>query len=1113
MDMEINVLLGKSKSGRSKYIFDEIDGHIKANESVVLFVPSQSRMIEEENYMNYQKKDGIIGVNITTISAYVSDMMKSFNINIKDKYITDLERKLIISKIISKNSDIFKIFGKTKTKEGFAEMLYIYIDLFKKENIDITKLDELDLADKILEFKLKEIGQVYKKYIDETKDKYIDNVDEIDLVSQKIVENSKQDNNKKQYFYFDGYNNFTKHEYSFIESLLKCNSDITISLTANTMDMQDFENEGIFSVANATLLELIKLSKRTGATLNIEKFENSYLSSSEDIRYLAQNIFQNTNIKKVEAKNVKLKLTTNQYTEISQIAEDICKKVRNGDRYNEFAIYTSDIEEYQHVLKQIFYEYNIPIYLDNSEDISSNSLYRYISKLLETVCFGLRNENLFEILKIGLNDMSIEDVNYFENYVLEFNISKYGFNKEFSINNTKRDEIVYDIQRINKIRIQILKMFEDIMGVQNLKLNIKEIVEKIYLHLVEKQVLKNFEEETKKLEDSNDPYLMYLGNINVQVWSKICEVFDSISKIYEDEKIKIEEFKNIFEYSKNYCNLKSIPPTIDQVELLDVNLSKTGAKKHVYFIGVNENKLPKKVDEDVLFSDMELVKLENQGIEFKKSSISKLNMELYNIYEAICNAKDSITFTIPVSEISGKSLRPSSIVTNIKQILDANVIGDIAGSDSTENMFDTYSEDLVFDSMTQEMSKVYKAVQNVGKYDKEARLKEVVSVYRYFEKNSKKYSDILRYIKDDSNLSQDNIQSIYGDSLKTSVSRLELFKKCPFSYYINYGLKLKPRKTYSISNMDIGSFMHAVLERFSIYLFENNIKWQEVLTEEKGNTLKVKLDEIINKELDYSLNKHKESVKFVVLRQKLINTMQKVIITIAKGFSQSEFEPYGYELEFREGKLFAPIQIKLNDKEDMYLVGKIDRIDTAKINDKIYARIVDYKSSNKTLSIDDIKEGVSLQLVTYLYAFIQSKKTIEDVEVIPSAMLYFNLSDKLINLSSYPVDSTKVQSQIIKNLRMNGIFLKDLEVIKKMDNKLETDERLIDISARTLNSNNSKKAIEKDEYIKLCEDVKGILKQIGNEVMSGVVKIKPLKKKDVCKYCNFASVCRKDICL
>jgi ATP-dependent helicase/nuclease subunit B len=419
---------------------------------------------------------------------------------------------------------------------------------------------------------------------------------------------------------------------------------------------------------------------------------------------------------------------------------------------------------------------------------------------------------------------------------------------------------------------------------------------------------------------------------------------------------------------------------------------------------------------------------------------------------------------------------------------------------------------MVFEIVTKELNKLYKDVQNVDKSTENSKLKQVISTYRYFKDNSKKYSEILEYIKDDSNLNTKTIEEMYKDNLKTSVSKLELFKKCPFSYYINYGLKLNLRKIYTISNMDIGSFMHAVLEKFSIYIFDNNISWKEVLLE-KGQALKEKLNDIINEELDYSLSKHKESVKFAVLRQKLINTMQKVIITIAKGFNQSEFEPYGYELEFREGKLFSPIHIKLNEKEDMYLVGKIDRIDTAKINDKVYARIVDYKSSNKVLSIDDIKEGVSLQLVTYLHAFIESKKNLENIEITPSAMLYFNLSDKLINLSSYPVDSIKVQKEIAKNLRMNGIFLKDIEVIKKMDNKLETDERLIDISARTINSNSSKKVLEEVDYTKLCEDVKDILKQIGNEIMSGVVKIKPLKKKDVCKYCNFASVCRKDICL
>lgn len=92
---------------------------------------------------------------------------------------------------------------------------------------------------------------------------------------------------------------------------------------------------------------------------------------------------------------------------------------------------------------------------------------------------------------------------------------------------------------------------------------------------------------------------------------------------------------------------------------------------------------------------------------------------------------------------------------------------------------------------------------------------------------------------------------------------------------------------------------------------------------------------------------------------------------------------------------------------------------------------------------------------------------------------------------------------------MKGIFLKDLKIIEKMDKKLSTDKRLIDISKTTLTKDNTNRALSEDEYKNLFVQTKNILGEIGKEIISGVVRIRPNKKCDYCKYCNYSSVCRK----
>lgn len=300
---------------------------------------------------------------------------------------------------------------------------------------------------------------------------------------------------------------------------------------------------------------------------------------------------------------------------------------------------------------------------------------------------------------------------------------------------------------------------------------------------------------------------------------------------------------------------------------------------------------------------------------------------------------------------------------------------------------------------------------------------------------------------------------------------------------MKYLLKIEPRREFEISSLDVGSFMHEVLEEFSKYLFENNITWQSLLLNEEWNE---KLDEVIEKKLNVNLGNKKQSIKYEILKEKLINTMKKVVKVIATSFNQSEFVPYGYEIEFKEGKLFAPIKIKISENKTMNIIGKIDRVDVLRANDNMYVRIIDYKSSKKDLKLEDIKDGISLQLITYLDSFIENVNKIEKQKeninkVLPAGMLYFNLSDKLINLKDYINDEEKIKDETIKALRMKGIFLKDLKIIEKMDKKLSTDKRLIDISKTTLTKDNTNRALSEDEYKNLFFQTKNVLGEIGKE--------------------------------
>lgn len=510
------------------------------------------------------------------------------------------------------------------------------------------------------------------------------------------------------------------------------------------------------------------------------------------------------------------------------------------------------------------------------------------------------------------------------------------------------------------------------------------------------------------------------------------------------------------------------------------------------FYGVNDGNFPLSNKFEGFLNDKDRVLLEEAGLDMAKTSLELLYENNFEIYNILSLASNRIYLSYASSNKDGKSIRPSILIKKIKRIFpNLKEESDIISKD-----FYVTNNKATFDDAIA----VYRDFLEGKEISDEWK-----NVINYFQINYKEEFERALSGQDYTNsseiISEENIKELYGDKLVSSVSKLEQYRRCPFSFHLKYGLGLKENPELKVQTIDTGTFMHEIIDEFFEYI-DTQGKNVKTLSEEE-------ILQIVQKLIDDTLEMSKyyvlqSTAKFRTLTKRLKKVVSDAIGYIVYAIKNSDFECLGHEIKFGEKEKYKPIRVELENGKKLEIIGKIDRVDIGKLNEKTYVRIIDYKSSVKDLDLNQVQAGLQIQLITYLDSICKQ----EDFE--PSGVLYFGMIDKIYAANKNESDE-KIKEEIKKLFKMKGLVLADMDVVKMMDKNLsQGDSDIIPVSITKKDEFAKKsKVIKEEEFEKLENKVEEVIKQIGNEIMSGKIDIKPYKyvKKTGCEYCEYKSIC------
>lgn len=403
------------------------------------------------------------------------------------------------------------------------------------------------------------------------------------------------------------------------------------------------------------------------------------------------------------------------------------------------------------------------------------------------------------------------------------------------------------------------------------------------------------------------------------------------------------------------------------------------------------------------------------------------------VYTALTIAKEYLVITYPLADFEGKAMRPSIITHRIKKMF-PRLKEESSGyniSRSRDEFYDISSKSPTFNELICAIRRDFDD-QNTGKYWDE--------VYKYFNENdewSTKLSNVvkgLRYSNIENTISKEMAKKLYisdNGKLMFSVSKLERYAQCPFAYFIEYGLKAKDRRIYDFSAPDLGNFMHEVLDDFTNNIKHKGLKWSDLSKSQCRGMVNDLVNEKVNSS-DISILNSSNRFKYLTERYKKVLT--RSVMTIAEQMRRSEFEIFSNEFGFGYGS--DPIEVDLPNGEKVYLIGRVDRIDKLDVDEKSYIRIIDYKTGSTKFDISKLYEGLQIQLLVYLDVLIKNSEKILEKQALPGAMFYFKLDNPIIK-SKKELTEYEIEKEILKNLKFDGLMIKDPKVAISMDISLE----------------------------------------------------------------------------
>ena len=1069
--MELHILMGRACAGKSRRVLEQIAAR-RSERGQVLLVPEHASHEAELDLCRVCGPTASRDAEVLSFRSLATRVLSRTG-GLADVTLDAGGKLLTMRRALQEVSGRLTVFARPSQRPAFLRQLVALADeLYAYQVRPETLLRQVEDIPGAAGDKLRSAALVFAAYdarlhgsgfdVRSRVQKLCDALPEDDYLAGKDV-------------YVDGFSYFNRVEENILTTVLHQAHSLTVTLLGDMHEAQLFQN------AIGQRYRLERMAKDNSAYCEVE---NLVGTSDTALGHLERHCFGETEVWHGGEAPIRLYQANTAFSEVEYVSSQLRRLARQGVRWRDMGVAARNMEVYGPLLEAVFRRDDIPAYISRRSDILDKPVLTLLLSAVDAVTGGFEYEDVFRCLKTGMTSVTEQECDLLENYAIRWEIRGQmwlrdvdwtacpdGYGLEMT---PHRQEQLSEVNRVRrKVRTLFLQLSDGLKEHKTARGN----AEVLYTFAELAGTPEILKQRTEALQKSGD---VQSAEEYAQLWHIFCQVLDQFVERLGDTELDGEEFARLLRLTLSQYAVATIPATLDQVKVSPLTRNDRHPVKHLFLLGANDSVLPTVSPNMGILDSEERELLQQQGIALADADFDDLSSELQNIYAALAQPTESLTVTWPAGDETGARLLPSFVVERIRQLFPTVQVEKETGG---------YRRELPAAALTL-----------AGRCPEGA-------LWRYFRENGQ--GAVLDRMASAramgrGRLSPEAVRSLYGGTVAMSASRLDKVKTCHFGYFMEYGLRARERKTAKFEAPEIGTFLHYLLENV-LRALENG----EGIGRAQPGRLRALVAQYTEQYIAAVIDSYGDkSARFRYLFSRLRETACTIVENAVEEMQHSDFRPVAFELGFggRDGQLPA-ITVTEGDTT-LSVTGKVDRVDGWLKDGRLYLRVVDYKTGKKSFDLADVRYGLGIQMLLYLFALQRSGGTYFGRPVEPAGVLYLPARDVILR-ADRAIPPEKLQASLRRELRRSGMVLAEPDVLAAMEHEaLESPCFLpMGISRDGTISGSLASAVQLG---KLGRYVDELLHRVAHEIGTGSIDADPCVRgpqESACDRCAFASAC------